>query len=73
VRATPEQLDAVAASLAKAYQRIGKFCAIVRLVDADGDVKVISPECPVEVTVEFLKHASEVLFNGPATIRYPKA
>jgi hypothetical protein len=70
--ATPEQLDEVAASLAKAYGRAGVFCAIVRTA-GESNVRVIAPQRDIAQTSEFLRMAAEVLFNGPATIRYPKA
>jgi hypothetical protein len=70
---TPDELDEVAANLAKAYQRVGVFCVIVRNVGTDGKVRAICPQREVTQISEFLRHTAEVLFNGPGTVRYPSA
>ena len=70
-----EQLDEVAAELINAYRRAGVFAVVVRQFDCEGlndNVRSIHQQLGADVVSTFLRAAADKLFEGPATIRYPK-
>lgn len=65
------KLDALAASLARAYLMVDVISMNVRRLP-DGNTRVIGPDLGgVVQTVQYLNQCADALFNGPSQITNP--
>lgn len=65
-----DKTDEVAANLARAYQRQGEFCIVVRTDVRTKNIRLIYPKIDVTQVSELLHKAADVLFDGnPKNLR----